>query len=60
MAATERAVASGADVGDALRRRNVPSFQADALQGQPQANDKEKPKKVSSYFHVSYAVYSTR
>lgn len=56
MAATERAVASGADVGDALRRRNVPSAQPDALQGQPQANDKEKVKKVSRGGHESYAV----
>lgn len=59
MAATERAVASGADVGDdALRRRNIPSTQPGALQGQPQANDKEKVKKVSQggHEHESYAV----
>lgn len=46
MAATERAVASGADVGDTLRRRDVPSTQPGAVQGQPQADDKEKVKKV--------------
>ncbi|KAK2607422.1 hypothetical protein N8I77_006094 [Diaporthe amygdali] len=46
MAATERAVASGADVGDSLRRRDVPSTQPGAMQGQPQADDKEKVKKV--------------
>jgi dolichyl-phosphate-mannose-protein mannosyltransferase len=56
MAATERAVASGADVGDALRRRNVPATQPDAPQGQPQANDKEKLKKVSYCLHESYDV----
>lgn len=56
MAATERAVASGADVGDALRRRNVPSTQPDAPQGQSQANDKEKVKKVSQYGHESHAL----
>lgn len=55
MAATERAVASGADVGDALRRRNVPSAQPDALQSQPEANDK-KVKKVSHDDHESYLV----
>lgn len=59
MAATERAVASGADVGDALRRRNVPSAQAGALQGQPEANDKEKVKKVGHDDHESYPVQST-
>ncbi|POS79125.1 dolichyl-phosphate-mannose-protein mannosyltransferase [Diaporthe helianthi] len=52
MAATERAVASGADVGDALRRRNVPSSQADALQRQPEANDKNKLKNQLSVLQV--------
>lgn len=56
MAATERAVASGADVGDALRRRNVPSAQPGVLQGQPEANDKEKVKKVSHDDHESYSL----
>lgn len=47
MGATEKAsVASGADAGDGLRRRNVPDSQAGAVQHQSQVAEKQKTKKV--------------
>lgn len=46
MAADEKAtLASGADAGDGLRRRNVPATQAGAQEQQPQADGKEKAAK---------------
>lgn len=45
MAAAEQATAaSGADVGEGLRRRNVPA-QATAVQGQREVDDKKKQAK---------------
>ncbi|ROW03962.1 hypothetical protein VSDG_01063 [Cytospora chrysosperma] len=49
MGATEKAsVASGADAGDGLRRRNVPDSQAGAVQHQTQTAEKQKAKKQLS------------
>lgn len=45
MAADERAaIVSGADIGEGLRRRNVPA-QAGPIQGQPIVDDKKKQAK---------------
>ncbi|EGS23200.1 dolichyl-phosphate-mannose-protein mannosyltransferase 2-like protein [Thermochaetoides thermophila DSM 1495] len=54
MASSDRpAVASGADVGDALRRRNVPGAQpAAAQQQQPQPEEQKKEKKGPSILQV--------
>lgn len=41
MAADQQAAASGVDVGNGLRRRNVPT-QAGAIPGQLEADDKKK------------------
>lgn len=41
MAADQQAAATGIEVGDGLRRRNVP-VQAGAVRGQPEADDKKK------------------
>lgn len=45
MAADQQAAASGVDVGNGLRRRNVPT-QAGAIPGQLEADDKKKKKQV--------------
>ncbi|MDA4133633.1 MAG: hypothetical protein OK454_11010 [Thaumarchaeota archaeon] len=46
MAATDKAaVASGADVGDAARRRNVPAAGQPAPAGQVEVDDKKKAAK---------------
>ena len=48
------AVVSGADVGDAARRRNIPGTPQQVLVPQPQtqADDKKKPKKAPSVLDV--------
>ncbi|KAF3766143.1 family 39 glycosyltransferase [Cryphonectria parasitica EP155] len=52
MAAAEKAaVASGADAGNALRRRNVPG-QTGAAQGQLEVDDKKKQAKKSSFLQT--------
>lgn len=52
MTAVPQATGTGFDAGDGLRRRNVPA-QADAVQGQPEADDKKKQvKQVRKAFYL--------
>lgn len=46
------AVVSGADVGDAARRRNIPGTPQQVLVQPPQADDKKKAKKAPSVLDV--------
>jgi hypothetical protein len=46
-------VVSGADVGDAARRRNVPGTPQQVLVPQPQQPDDKKPKKVGAHSNSS-------